>query len=298
MSEAIAVSELHTYPIKSCHGVALSEARVTPRGLEHDRDYMVVRDDGAYLSQRQIPEMALVIPSLGEHAITLNAPGMEPVEIPLDAEPGDARQVPATVFSTAVLGQHVSDEVDEWLTTFLPPYEDNRRYRLLRVQEDAPRHVPASYRRPEATNLVGFADGHAILLASAPSLAQLNTAMDEPVPMSRFRPNIVVDGPGLDAYDEDFWTGLAIGDLRAFSVKACDRCAIPDVDQETAVSGQAVRRALVSRRGANAHDLSNTGVFFAQNLVHVYRPGLTLSVGDAVEVTDRAAQPNVVLRAS
>jgi len=80
-------------------------------------------------------------------------------------------------------------------------------------------------------------------------------------------------------------------------VKACDRCVIPDVDQDTAVTGKAVRRALTTRRGVNAHDESNSGVFFAQNLNHVYTPGLTLHVGDAVEVVARASEPNVVLRA-
>lgn len=293
---AISVTELHTYPIKSCHGVALSEARITSRGLEHDRDYMIVGDDDAFLSQRQIPEMALIVPTIGERTITLNAPGMPPAEIPLHLEPDDARVVKATVHGEPVIGQLVAPALDEWFTSFLPPYRDNRRLRLLRVREDAPRLISEGCRRPGATNQVGFADGHAILLASTPSLAALNTEMEAPVPMSRFRPNVVVDGPTLQAYDEDFWTGLEIGDMRSFVVKACDRCAIPDVDQETARTGKAVRRALVSRRGADARDPSYTGVFFAQNVVHVYRPALTLRVGDPVHVSDRASEPNVVLR--
>jgi uncharacterized protein YcbX len=295
---AIRVTALNTYPIKSCHGIALGEARITPRGLEHDRDYMIVGDDGAFCSQRQIPEMALVVPTLEEGAITLNAPGMSPVTVPLQLSRDDGRRVNATVHGTPVIGQVVADELNEWFTTFLPPYKRNRGYRLLRVREDLPRYVSETYRRVGATNQVGFADGHAMLLASEPSLARLNTEMDAPVPMSRFRPNIVVDGPGLGAYDEDFWTELRIGEMSAFVVKACDRCAIPDVDQETAQTGKAVRRALVSRRGANAHDPSNTGVFFAQNVVHVYEPSLTLHVGDVVEVLDRVAEPNVVLRRS
>ncbi len=293
---AITVTELHTYPIKSCHGIALPEARITPRGLEHDRDYMIVGEDGAFLSQRQIPEMALIVPTLSEHAITLNAPGMAPIEVPLEVPRDDSRLIDASVHGTPVRGQVLSEALNDWFTTFLPAYRQHRRYRLVSVREDAPRYISASYRRPGATNQVGFADGHAILLASMPSLARLNAELDPPVPMSRFRPNIVVDGPALEAYDEDFWTRLDVGPMPAFVVKACDRCTIPDVDQETAVTGKAVRRALVSRRGANAHDRANTGVFFAQNVVHVYAPGLTVSVGDAVVVHERAAEPNVVLR--
>jgi uncharacterized protein YcbX len=293
---AISVTGLNTYPIKSCGGVALLEARITPRGLEHDRDYMIVADDGAFLSQRQIPEMALITPTIGESSITLSAPGMPPALVPFFAERDDMRLVDATVHSRPVVGQLVADELNDWFTEFLPRYRENRRYRLLRVREDAPRYISASYRQSAASNQVGFADGHSILLAAEPSLARLNAEMDASVPMNRFRPNIVIDGPALPAYEEDFWTELRIGPMDAFVVKACDRCAIPDVDQDTAVTGKAVRRALRTRRGANGHDESNTGVFFAQNLAHVYVPELTVRVGDAVEVLDRSEQPNVVLR--
>ncbi len=292
----IAITGLYTYPIKSCAGVALPRAHITPRGLQHDRDYMIVGDDGSFLSQRQIPEMALIVPTIGVRAITLAAPGMPPAEVPLHIEHDDARLVDATVHGKPVVGQVVSEALNEWFTAFLPPHRENRRYRLLRVREDAPRFIAASYRHTETSNQVGFADGHSILLAAEPSLARLNAEMDKPVPMNRFRPNVVVDGRDLAPYDEDFWTRVHIGAMAAFVVKACDRCAIPDVDQATAVIGKAVRRALTTRRGINAHDESNSGVFFAQNLAHVYAPRLAISVGDPVEVTQRSAEPNVVLR--
>jgi uncharacterized protein len=294
---AISVTELHTYPIKSCAGVALTEARVTPRGLLHDRDFMLVDDENSFVSQRKVPELALIVPAIGETSLTLQAPGMEPAKVELEIAADDHRLIPATVHGKPVAGQLVGDELDEWFTAFLPPYKQNRRFRLLRVREDAPRYIGERYRRPEASNQVGFADGNSMLLATEPSLEQLNAEMDEPVPMNRFRPNIVVDGEGLPAYDEDFWTRARIGTMDAFVVKACDRCVIPDVDQDTAVTGKAVRRALTTRRGVNAHDESNPGVFFAQNLNHVYTPGLILHVGDVVEVVARAPEPNVVLRA-
>jgi len=292
----ITVTGLHTYPIKSCAGVVLSEARITPRGVEHDRDYMIVGDDGSFLSQRQIPELALIVPRIGATSITLTAPGMGPVDVPLRIPPDDARRVDAAVHGKPVAGQLVADVLDDWFTAFLPVYRDNRRFRLLRVREDAPRYISPSYQRPAASNQVGFADGHSMLLATEPSLARLNTEMDKPAPMNRFRPNIVINGPALAAYDEDFWTDLRIGEMTAFVVKACDRCAIPDVDQDTGLTGKAVRRALRARRGANAHDRSNTGVFFAQNLAHVYAPNLTVRLGDQVEVLTRSPKPNVVLR--
>ncbi len=294
---AISVTGLTTYPLKSCAGLHLHEARITPRGLQYDRDFMVVDDEGSFVSQRQVAELALVRPTLSEETIALAAPGMRDVEVPLEPEPDDERLVAATVHGKPVAGQLVGPELDEWFTAFLPRYKHNRRFRLVRVREDLPRYINARYQQAGASNQVGFADGNAMLLATEPSLAQLNTELDQPVPMNRFRPNIVVDGEGLAPYDEDYWREVRIGALSAFIVKACDRCVIPDVDQQTAAVGKAVRRALVTRRGVNAHDESNKGVFFAQNLNHVFTPGVTIALGDSVEVVQRSSEPNVVLAA-
>jgi uncharacterized protein len=292
---AITVTGLITYPFKSCGGLDLQEASITPRGLEHDRDLMVVDDGGSFVSQRQVAELALVRPILGETSFTLTAPGMQDIEVPLELEPDDDRLVAASVHGKPVAGQLVGQELDEWFTAFLPRYKQNRRFRLVRVRDDLPRYINQRYRQPQASNQVGFADSNAMLLATEPSLAKLNTELDEPVPMNRFRPNIVIDGAALAAYEEDHWTEVRIGALSAFVVKACDRCVIPDVNQHTAVVGKSVRRALVSRRGVNAHDDSNTGVFFAQNLNHVYAPGIVVRLGDAVEVVQSGSEPNVRL---
>jgi uncharacterized protein YcbX len=294
---AITVTGLATYPIKSCAGLHLQEAGITPRGLKHDRDFMVVDDDASFISQRQVAELALVRPTLGESSIRLAAPGMPDVEFPLELEPDDDTVVAASVHGKPVSGQLVGPELDDWFTAFLPRYKENRGFRLLRVCEDRPRYINPRYQQSGASNQVGFADSNAMLLASEPSLAKLNTELEEPVPMNRFRPNIVVDGEGLAAYDEDYWLQVQIGGLTAFVVKACDRCVIPDVDQRTAAVGKTVRRALVTRRGVNAHDDSNKGVFFAQNLNHVYTPGIAVCLGDMVEVVERSSEPNVLLAA-
>jgi MOSC domain-containing protein len=289
------VTGLHTYPVKSCAGVNVTQARVTRRGLELDRDLMVVDGANVFVSQRTVPELALVSPSIGEHSIALSAPGMQTVHVPRAARRDDRGLVAATVHGRPVSGQIVGEELNEWFTTFLPRRRTNERFRLLRVRDDAPRYIDDAYRKPGAANQVGFADGGAMLLATEPSLAALNAELDERVPMNRFRPNIVVDGAALEPYDEDFWLTLEIGALSAFVVKACDRCSIPDTDQGTAAVGKTVRRALRARRGVNAHDPSNRGVFFAQNLNHVYAPGVVVRVGDPVRVLSRGAVANVVL---
>ena len=288
------ITSLHTYPVKSCAGVELSTAEITPRGLIHDRDFMLVDDTGNYLSQRQIPQMALVVPRIGETAITLSSPGVEEIEVPLEIEQDDERLIQANVHGKPVYGQVVSDDLNEWFNTALPAYKDNEGFKLVRVREDLPRYIYGSYHGLDTSNQVGFADGYAILLTSEASLERLNGEMDEPVPMDRFRPNIVVGGEDLEPYDEDYWIGIDIGQLAAQVVKGCDRCQIPDVNQATAQVGKAVRVALKTRRGKNRYDKNNGGVFFGQNLNHVYVPGVSVSVGDPVIVYDRAEKPNII----
>jgi uncharacterized protein YcbX len=258
---------------------------------------MLIDDDDDFVSQRKVPELALIVPTVGESSITLTAPGMENVELPLRIEPDEARLLTATVHGRTVVGQIVGEDLNEWFTSFLPPWKGNRRFRLLHVREDVPRYIKSRYQEPGASNQVGFADANSMLLASEPSLAKLNDELEQPVPMNRFRPNIVVDGDDLPPYDEDYWIKLEIGCLIAFVVKACDRCVIPDVDQLSAVTGKAVRRALRTRKGVNAYDPSQKGVFFAQNLNHVYQPGVKLSIGDQVRVIERGTDPNVLLDA-
>lgn len=293
---SIEVKSLHVYPIKSCAAINMQESAVALTGLEHDRTYMLVDDNGNYLSQRQIPEMALVTPTLGETALTLSAPGIEDIDVPLELDPDDEQLVLATVHGDPIYGQVVSEDVNAWFEEALPQYKQNKGYRLLKGRADLPRYIDGLYHKPGATNQVGFADGKSILVASMASLAALSNERGEPIPMDRFRPNIVVDGQDLEAYDEDFWRAIKIGDLSAYVVKACDRCQIPDTNQQTAEVGKDVRIALVSRRGINAYDAGNKGVFFAQNLNHVYVPGISIAIGQTLEVIERSAEPNLVLR--
>jgi uncharacterized protein YcbX len=294
----ITVTDLVTYPVKSCAGVQLVQARVTRRGLEHDRDYMLVDDDNDFVFQRKVPELAVVVPTIGDASIGLSAPGMPNAEIPLGLEPDDDGLITATVHGRPVAGQLIGEHLDEWFTSFLPQYKQSTRYRLLRIRDDCPRYVKELYQKDLASNQLGFADANSLLLATEPSLARLNEELEKPVPMNRFRPNIVLDGDDLAPYDEDYWLELRIGALAALVVKACGRCVIPDTDQDTAVVGKAVRRALRTRTGTNAYDEAEEGVFFAQNLSHVFVPGTIVRLGDNVQVLSRATRPNVRLSAS
>ncbi len=294
----IDVMGLYTYPIKSCAGVRLEEAEITPRGIKHDRDYMLVDDNGNYVTQQQIPELALIVPKIGHSALTLSAPGIDDLEFPLQMEPDNDRLMWTALNKKPVCGQIVSDEVNAWFTDCLSRYKDSQAYRLIKVREDKPRNIGELYQKEGVSNKVGFAYAHAILLASNTSLAQLNADIDQAVEMDRFRPNIVVDGEYLEPYDEDFWLKVQIGQLSAFVVKACDRCAVVDIDQRTAeTTGKAVRQGLASsRRGENAYDSKNKGVFFAQNLSHVYVPGTKIYFNDSLKVLERRTERNLILK--
>jgi len=229
--DVITVTGLHAYPVKSCAGVDLQQARVTPRGLEFDRDFMVVDDENDFVSQRKVPELALVVPTIGDGAITLTAPGMEAVQVPLELEADAGALITATVHRRPMTGQVVREDLNDWFTTFLPPYKDNRRFRLLRVREDVPTYIKDRYQKAGASNLVGFADGSAMLLASEPSLAQLNMQLDEPVPMNRFRPNIVVDGADLPTTRTSGLTSRSAGWTRSSSRR---RTGVPLLTQTSA----------------------------------------------------------------
>jgi len=280
---SIVIRSLHIYPVKSCAGIDLSESALDERGLSHDRRWMVVDEDGMFLTQRALAAMALIRPALQARELVLEAPGMLPLSVPLPTSTGPLRQV--RVWRDEVPALDEGEEAAAWLSAFL-----GRPCRLVRMAGQArrlagpdkvaawqQRHggmVPALPRE----HVHGFADGYPFLVAVQASLDDLNgklaAAGAQPVPMNRFRPNIVLDG--LQAYDEDHIAMLSCGDARFALVKPCTRCAIPDIDQLTARQGEEVGRVLAAYRSREA------GIVFGQNAVVQAAPGAVLRVGDAV----------------
>ena len=287
---AIEVAGLYTYPIKSCAPIALDEARLTPRGLQYDRDWMVVGGNNQFLTQRVHPEMSLIASGLGDDTLDVTAPTGDQLAVPLDANETIANDiVEVDVFKKKGLGIDQGPEAAAFFSDYL-----GKRARLLRIVQ--PRYVNPDYRVPGATSLMGFADGFPILLASMVSLEALNEHLDEPISINRFRPNIVVDGSSLKAYDEDYWRTIQIGNLRAYVVRACDRCPVPNIDQAEGVLPKPADRAVtqVLRQTRHGIDPSNgkDGEFFAQNLVHEYTPGVTIRLGDKLAILKSSTKPN------
>jgi len=259
------LASLHVYPVKSCRGLALREARLTPAGLEHDREWMVVGAEGRFVTQRDEPRLALVVPSFDGAALCLSAEGAGSVTVPFDFR-GDA--VTATVWRDRCAAFDQGDEAGRWLSELL-----GRPLRLVRFDQSQVRLSDRAWTGGlVAPNL--FSDGFALLAIARASLADLNSRLAVPLPMDRFRPNLVLDG--LPAYGEDELGDLVAGPVRLRRVKACTRCRITTTNQATAeVEGDEPLRTLKTYRW----DAALHGVAFGQNLIVVEGAGTLLRAG-------------------
>ncbi len=305
MSE-VRVDSLFTYPIKSCGGTQLSEAAVTPIGLEYDRTFMLIDEAKNFISQRTEPRLAIVRPTIEEadqpDASTLNiaAPDMAEIRVPLVADPWDDRIVLATLHGKAVTGLEVTEEADDWFSSYL-----GRNVKLITAADFTPRYINERYHQPGSFNEVGFADAFPMLLTTYASLEAVNTVLNEQleepaVPMDRFRPNIVLSGGNLEAFDEDYWRRIRIGEMIASVARPCKRCSIPYVDQATGeATGKAVGKALAMIRSGTDKTKpgdKSKGVYFGQNLMHVYEEGLMVAEGDELTIERSSLERNVELR--
>ena len=263
----IVLSELYFYPVKSLRGIKLERAPVDRRGIRFDRHWMLVDPEGRFVTQRQSPRMALVGTRLIPGGLRLCAPGMPDLEIPGDDGAGDPVQV--QVWRDQCLARSAGDPAAAWLSRFL-----ERPCRLVYLPESTVRPVDPDYAR--SGDQVGFSDGFPFLLLSEASLEDLNSRLDTPLPMQRFRPNLVVRG--CLPYAEDGWRRIRIGEIRFRVVKPCSRCAIPTIDTRTGEKGVEPLRTL------NRYRRRGNQVYFGQNLIQEDQG--ELRVGAPVEILE------------
>ena len=244
------IARLFVYPIKSCAGVELNEALLIETGLEFDRAWMVVDADGVFVSQRELPRMALIQPKLKHSEMVLRAPGMLALHIAFDRVEQPVR---VRVWSDEAAAYDMGDIAAQWFSDFLSEPGRPRRLRLVRFDPEHKRLSSLTWTGGvEAPNQ--FADGFPLLVASEGSLAELNTRLaaggHAPVTIERFRPNLVL--AGIEAHDEDRADVLHIrtneGEVELRPVKPCTRCNIPDIDPATALAGAEVGDTLRSYR--------------------------------------------------
>ncbi|MEM1114122.1 MAG: MOSC N-terminal beta barrel domain-containing protein [Pseudomonadota bacterium] len=264
MTGDITLSDIHIYPIKSCAGIALTETHLDRFGPVGDRRWMIVDGRGAFLTQRSHARLCLIKPRVMSGGLSLQI-GERRIDV---AEPGeDAPQRHVVVWEDSVPARYAGPEVDAALTDFL-----DVECHLVFMPEDSYRRVDGLYATGGET--VSFADGFPLLLISSASLAALNDRLSAPVPMDRFRPNLVVDG--CEAFAEDRWQRIRIGAQELTVAKACSRCVIPSIEQTTAERDSEILRTLAAFRRREG------AVYFGQNLL--YDSLGSLAVGQSIEV--------------
>jgi len=269
------IARLFVYPVKSCAGVELTEAVLTETGLDLDRAWMVVDAEGEFVSQRELPRMALVRTQLRQHEVVLKAPGMLALHLAIDAVEAPAR---VRVWDDEVAAYDMGNVAAQWFTDFL-----GQRLRLVRFDPDHRRLSNLEWTGGvEAPNQ--FSDGYPLLVASTASLEGLNERLGKsghpPVGIERFRPNIVLDG--VHAHDEDRVEVLRVGSEPAAVlklVKPCPRCPIPNIDPQTAESSPAVTDVL---QGYRQDARVDGAVTFGMNAIVLEGDDAVLRVDQAV----------------
>jgi uncharacterized protein YcbX len=269
------IERLFVYPVKSCAGVELGEALLTETGFDLDRAWMVVDEQGTFVSQRELPRMALIRPQLKVHEAVLRAPGMLALHLQIEAVEGP---VEVRIWDDTVAAYDMGPIAAQWFSDFL-----GRKLRLVRFDPEQ-RRVCNRRWTGDVEALNQFSDGFPLLVLSQASLDGLNARLlaagHGPVGMERFRPNIVLSG--LEAHDEDR-VGMFQVDagepVLLQPVKPCSRCPIPDVDPATAETGIAVGDAL---RGYRSDERLKGAISFGMNLVLVQGIDQVLKVGQTV----------------
>ncbi|MEW6760438.1 MAG: MOSC N-terminal beta barrel domain-containing protein [Pseudomonadota bacterium] len=275
------VTELVIYPIKSCAGVSVPEAQFGISGLQangvHDREWMLVTREGLFLTQREYPRMALVTPRIDGDAVEVTAPGMPPLRLPLAHDPA-ASNLTVQIWDHSVIAADCGDAAAAWFSDAV-----QGPCRLVRFRPDV--HRPTSTKwtggAPAETR---FADGYPILVIGQASLDDLNAKLKnagrDPLPMNRFRPNLVVDG--LEAFEEDYVESFSADGLALRPVKPCARCPIPAIDQATGIPGPDPLDILQTYR-ANAR--MEGAICLGMNAIVSEGEGSTLYVGQDLEVS-------------
>ncbi|MBU6450171.1 MAG: MOSC domain-containing protein [Cyanobacteria bacterium REEB67] len=272
----ITVTGLYIYPVKSLAGISLHEAELGERGFKYDREWMLVDRDNRFVSQREIPRMALVKTAIDEAAncLQLHLPGAEDpqlLSVPLQIDRPETEELGPQTIEVTVWGDQVTAtveaaEVNAALSKYL-----GQDLRLVRMQKGFKRKVDPGY-APEDQDIVGFADGFPILLISEESLTDLNDRLEYPVLMNRFRPNITTAGGA--AFAEDEWQEATVGQTKLSFVKPCARCVITTIDQESGTGGKEPLRTMANFRKRP----SDGKILFGQNAI--FRGQGKVRIGD------------------
>lgn len=263
------LSELHIYPIKSLAGISLTQSLLEEKGLQYDRRWMLIDNEGTFISQRKYPVLALLQIRLEKEHLTVTHRNTPSITTSFLYEENTGQPIAVNVWGTDCHGIEVSTAVSKWFSEFL-----KTDVRLVQMPEAERRLVDPRYAKDD--EVVSFADGYPCLIISQASLDGLNERLSEPVPMNRFRPNFVFTGG--EPHIEDSFNTFSIGDLLFKAVKPCSRCVMITVDQQTATKSAEPLKTLAGYRTIDKK------IMFGQNLVH--QGSGTIRVGDQLQVKE------------
>jgi uncharacterized protein YcbX len=278
---ALTLTTIYRYPVKSCRWDGLQQAEVEPWGLAGDRRWMLVDDEGAVVTAREHRRLLLVTPRLDGTALQLHAPGHPSLTVKVP----EGELAPVSVWSSQLDATPAAPDAHAW-------FSEVAGISLRLVYLDDPLRRRPNPRFSEAGDRVSFADGYPLLLGSEASLASLNRwiaegprASEGPLPMTRFRPNVVVSGAA--PWAEDGWRRLRIGNVTFRAVKGCDRCVLTMIDPETLMTTKEPIATLARHRRWDG------ATWFAMNLIpDGVAAGATIRVGDPVEILEEVDAPD------
>ena len=278
---AFTLTTIYRYPVKSCRWDELQQAEVEPWGLAGDRRWMLVDDEGAVVTAREHRRLLLVTQRLDGTALQLQAPGHPSLTVKVP----EGELTPVSVWSSQLDATPAGPDAHAW-------FSEVAGVSLRLVYLDDPLRRRPNPRFSEAGDRVSFADGYPLLLASEASLASLNRwiaegprASEGPLPMTRFRPNVVVSGAA--PWAEDGWRRLRIGNVTFRAVKGCDRCVLTMIDPETLMTTKEPIATLARYRRWDG------ATWFAMNLIpDGVAAGATIRVGDPVEILEEVDAPD------
>lgn len=269
------LSEIWIYPIKSLGGISLKQSKVTRRGLENDRRWMLVDEENNFVTQRKYPELALFQPQLEGDFLKIVHKGLEneALKISLLANKNQKKIMSAViVWEDVVEAEEVSAEANIWFSERL-----GFEVRLVYMPEESLRKVDPDY-AVSSDNITSFSDGFPFLLIGQASLDDLNSRLQAPVSIRRFRPNFVFIG--AEAYKEETWREFTIGSLAFYGVKPCGRCIMTTVNPELGTfAGKEPLYTLSKYRKVG------NKVLFGQNVIAQQEGNIV--VGDVVEVSKK-----------
>ncbi|MGQ0383801.1 MAG: MOSC domain-containing protein [Gammaproteobacteria bacterium] len=260
------LASLHIYPVKSCRGIDVKDVRIVPTGFEWDRRWMIVDSGNRFITQRTHPRLTAIVTAVGGGRLRLTTENQPPLVI----EPrhdGKRRQV--QIWKDSCVGVDAGDDAADWLLALM-----GEPLRLVRIEESVPRLANPEYAGPEPQP-VAFSDGFPILMISRASLEDLNRRLPAPLPMNRFRPNVVIEGVG--PYAEDAMTVFRFGRVALRGVKQCTRCSTTTTDQQS--GARDLRQEPLRTLKTYRWDRKHKGVVFGQNCIVAGGVGETLAVG-------------------